>query len=231
MERTLLLRNLKNNYMNIILIPTLSRFDLVDRLLISIYNQSVRPDRIIVIDNSNGKLLPIEGIEIHKANNIGVSGSWNFGLKSIQDNDLLFICNDDNFLEKTAIETISNLAKDNPEQAFFASAGGGFSFFAIKKTKMFYDIGYFDEGFYPAYFEDNDYHYRMKLKNYDFICSEQELYRLGVNGEGSQTINSNKTKEADRELIQLGYRVNQLRYVQKWGGGTNEEKFIKPFNL
>lgn len=214
-----------------ILIPTLSRFDLLDRLLNSIYNQSIIPDKIIVVDNSNGELLPIEGVEIYKANNIGVSGSWNFGLNSIKDDDLIFICNDDNFLEKNAIETIYNLSKENPEQAFFASAGGGFSFFAINKNKMFYDIGYFDEAFYPAYFEDNDYHYRMKLKGYDFICSEQELYRLGVNGEGSQTINSNKTSDDDKKLIQLGYQVNELRYIKKWGGKTGEEIFNKPFNL
>jgi GT2 family glycosyltransferase len=213
-----------------LLVPTLSRFDLLNRLLQSAESQKI--DDYIIIDNSNG-LLELENKNVITTHNIGVAGSWNIGLReySEQPDRLLIICNDDNVLQLNAVQELTALATANSEHGFYASRGGGFSFFALVPYIAVRTVGYFDEGFYPAYFEDNDYHYRMKLAGVDFICSEHDLYELGVNGQGSQTINSNMTREQDKVSIRLGYEANHMRYKAKWGGETGQETYTTPFNL
>lgn len=224
-----------------LIVPTLTRFDLLKRLLASVDKLKRKPDRIIVIDNSNGQLPDIKGVEIVKASNLGVAQSWNLGLSMCEDlavksdidsnNDIAIICNDDNILKNEAIAEIEKLAIQNEDHPFFGSAGGGFSFFAMRVKKAIFTVGYFDEGFYPAYYEDNDYHYRMKLQGLDFICSDLELYELGVDGQGSQTLNSTLTPDIIRNYINAGFSSNQYRYICKWGGMPDRERFKTPFNL
>jgi GT2 family glycosyltransferase len=215
-----------------LLIPTLSRFDLLKRLLESEKKQTKRVDDIIVVDNSGGKLKIKDVNNIIPAHNIGVAGSWNIGLSlNFKGDHLLIICNDDNLLKPKAIEELVLLAKKNPEHGFFSSLSGGFSLFALRPSIAVNTVGYFDEGFYPAYFEDNDYHYRMKLNNLDFIKTQEEIYELGVKGEGSQTLNSDMTSDLDRRAIHIGFQSNQLRYEAKWGGKPSEEIYTEAFNL
>ena len=214
-----------------VLVPTLTRFDLLDRFIISLNKQTKKADELIIIDNSNGQCYQYPGADIVKANNIGVAGAWNIGLKKADPNGLLIICNDDNVLKPNAIEELVKLAENNPEAPFLASAGGGFSFFALRPKMAIENVGYFDEGYFPAYYEDNDYHYRMQLAGYDnFICTDQELYEMGVDGNASQTVNGIQTPDIIKEYIHAGFKSNQYRYICKWGGLPGKEKFDKPFN-
>ena len=214
-----------------LIIPTLTRFDLLKRLLESVDKLKRKPDRIIVIDNSNGQLPDIKGIEIVPASNLGVAQSWNLGIQMSSWDDIVVICNDDNILKNEAIAEIEKLAIEYERHPFFASAAGGFSFFALRKNIAINLVGYFDEGFYPAYYEDNDYHYRMKLKDLNFICTDKELYELGVDGQGSQTLNGIITPQYIKDYINAGFLSNQYRYICKWGGMPDREQFKIPFNL
>jgi glycosyltransferase involved in cell wall biosynthesis len=215
-----------------LIIPTLTRFDLLQRLLDSVKKLKRQPDRIIIIDNSNGQLPDIKETYIVRASNLGVASSWNYGMQLAEnDDDIVIFCNDDNILKNEAVAEIERLAIETPSHGFFASQGGGFSFFAVKPLFAIGRVGYFDEGFYPAYYEDNDYHYRMKLENLDFICSDKELYELGVNGQTSQTLNGEQTPQIIKNYIQAGFTSNQYRYVCKWGGLPDKERFTNPFNL
>jgi hypothetical protein len=71
----------------------------------------------------------------------------------------------------------------------------------------------------------------MKLEGLDFICSEKELYELGVDGQGSQTLNGSNTPDIIKQYIHAGFSSNQYRYICKWGGTPDKEKFTNPFNL
>ena len=82
-------------------------------------------------------------------------------------------------------------------------------------------IGEFDEGFYPAYFEDSDYMYRLKL--------------LGLLHEVNHSLNPidakvSQTYEKAPELVNLAMRFNRQRYIDKWGNVPLLEKYKSPFN-
>jgi hypothetical protein len=93
-------------------------------------------------------------------------------------------------------------------------------------------VGYFDQNFWPAYFEDADYFRRLELSGIPNLWDE----RILVEHNRSQTV------RADFLLKQLHderVRRNERYYVRKWGGlrgwgGPEEppgqEFFTQPFN-
>jgi hypothetical protein len=98
-----------------------------------------------------------------------------------------------------------------------------FSAFAINK-KCWEEVGEFDEGFYPAYFEDNDLHLRIKLLNLKAICLPTSLfYHFGSGTRNDVSRVSNDAKN-------MQFENNRAYYIQKWGGMPEREKFRHPFN-
>ena len=97
-----------------------------------------------------------------------------------------------------------------------------FSAFMISK-EVWEVVGEMDELFAPAYFEDNDYHYRMKLLEIPAIVLPIALFYHY----GSRTQN-----EAIGEPIVTSpmFEQNRAKYVKKWGGLPGEEKFTIPYN-
>lgn len=84
--------------------------------------------------------------------------------------------------------------------------------------------GLFDQKFYPAYFEDNDFHYRLKLAGMRAVKTNTALYYHY----GSRTIKEN---EEVGIISNTFYLTNQQRYIEKWGAKPGKEKFKIAFNL
>lgn len=219
--------------MNIVFaVPTLSRFDLLGLLLDSVKKNSVLPDEILIIDNSNGKMpfMDFVGnipVKIVSFDNIGVSGAWNYAIDYIEDEDLVIICNDDNLLSEDAIQSFKEGALANPWSPMIQSSGCGFSCFAVR-GKIKYLCGYFDEAFYPAYHEDSDYHQRLIRSKASVFCIDKQVVVLGVDGKQSQTVNSEKTSPSDQSLVKDGFKLGQQRIARKWGKDLSE--YETPFN-
>jgi GT2 family glycosyltransferase len=96
------------------------------------------------------------------------------------------------------------------------------SWSVILISKYMYDyIGAFDETFYPAYYEDSDYLYRMKLKG--IIQDVDESLN-------PQIIRISMTHERDPELVNESMRVNRERYIEKWGNSPLLETYLTPYN-
>lgn len=97
-----------------------------------------------------------------------------------------------------------------------------FSGFMINKL-CWQKVGAFDEKFVPCYFEDNDYHYRIKLAGLKAITLPTALFYHF----GSATQN-----EALEEPICPGpvFERNRDYFKEKWGGLPGDELFDKPFN-
>lgn len=206
-------------------VPTISRFDLLPYLIESAMTGTVKPDKIVVIDNSGGQCPKIPGIEIITSpDNLGVAGSWNYFMSNYDD--YIVISNDDALLNENTLEELIKGAETYSYAMVHGvcdTDGNSFSLFILRK-KVWEEIGPFDETFFPAYFEDNDYHHRMKLKGYDKRAIETAQYRHF----GSATIKLYTAKQLDDHWIR--FSRNQDYYIKKWGGLPSKETYVLPFN-
>lgn len=96
-----------------------------------------------------------------------------------------------------------------------------FSCFGIR-SNFHGKVGTFDENFAPAYFEDNDMHYRIHLLGYSAITTTgAPYYHFG-----------SASTRALTEQNHLDFRGCQNYFQNKWGScnRTLIEKFTHPFN-
>lgn len=100
--------------------------------------------------------------------------------------------------------------------------GPDFSCFVISREchKWFQ----FDEGFIPAYHEDNDFHRRLKLAGFG-----EKIFGLNVPflHYGSGTLKANPRMQ---ESWPARFGKCQQYYIEKWGGLPGSETFQVPFN-
>lgn len=190
--------------------PTYRRFDALRNCIQSAFNGSLSPDIFLVIDNSGGGFQynhPKVKV-LQMPYNLGVARSWNLAF-SIYGAETLIITNDDVEFYHDTIETMvkHKSAADfiypsiNPENMF--------SLF-LMNLDCWMDVGPFDPHFYPAYFEDNDYHERMKKKGRTILKVNTSYYHIG-----SATIKSYTEQEMIRHHIQ--FNKNREYFYRKHG--------------
>ena len=201
-------------------IPTLNRFDLLHPALL-FYIRDFPDTKIYIVDNGEQKIsekIKHPNIEvIYEGKNKGVSASINMLLKKIfEKNDYALILNDDIYFGRKDWE-IDNLLTNF--KRYFYTAIQDWSVFILPKT-TFKVIGGFDEEFFPAYYEDNDYTYRMKLQG-------QSVYSIPFLNPFVYASSSSSQKDPS---ILTQVPLNKQRYIDKWGGEPNKETFKKPFN-
>lgn len=203
-------------------IPTLNRYDLLLPAL-HFYALNDFPDtRIYIIDNGDQGIENKYGsrveIDNKKSDNLSVAGSWNRLCQSIFSYcDYAVILNDDIYLGRKQYEI--ELLLQQHRHDFYLSMCEWSVFIIPKRT--FIKVGGFDEEFYPAYYEDNDYEYRMKLlgiKPFKIPFLNPIVYK------NSQTI------EKDPKIMSYS-KINKARYESKWGGQPNQERYKFPYNL
>jgi GT2 family glycosyltransferase len=215
-----------------ICVPTLTQYDLLEKLIASSKSKA----QFIIMDNG-GNFCPEEALDISEIEeardpavikflnlsfhqnkdrvvfspevNLGVAASWNWFLQNIPPNDgnYWIISNDDVELTENTLDIIEEYAPKNPITLPYDSE---WAFFAIRKDTI-EKVGYFDENFYPAYFEDNDYHHRMKLNNLD-VVSVNELRHKHVVSATLKSYSSPRKEQHHRE-----FRRNREYFRQKWG--------------
>lgn len=206
-------------------IPTINRADLLIPT-INLYRRDFPHTKIHILDNGNqniGEAINLFGFPnlklIESRENIGVGASWNFLCEQIfKEADHALILNDDIYMGKTEMDIQSIFSRKNSESCFFR-ATPDWCAFLIPKT-ILETIGKFDECFFPAYYEDSSYEYRMKLQGIIPIKTpllNPVLYR------------SSQTLEKMPTLIEASKRNNKL-YMDMWGGDVGKEKFKTPFN-
>lgn len=211
----------KNKEIKLIVgIPTINRADLLNEALLSYYEDFPNTE-IVICDNGNQQNIITRDhkIVVYRPNqNLGVSGSWNMIMdyaSQVKATHVLML-NDDIYLGKSeySIKAFINVAKSG----FICGLKNWCAF--ILSLETYNKVGAFDEKFFPAYFEDNDYFRRMSLlgvnmKFDDFL--NPFLYRNSMTIEKDPNLNS-------------GFEKNRQYYISKWGGEPNQETFQKPFN-
>lgn len=208
-------------------IPTLNRYDLLDELITSVSESSLLPEKIEIIDNG-GKLDCNDltnhnnlDIVIHtQIYNTGVSYSWNWFLKNSKFP--MLICNDD---IKFSRDDLKNFSDANGALLYYTNNIIQLNMFScFMPTKELIDIiGYFDEMFYPAYYEDCDYAYRMKLAG---ILPKP--IKTEIDHAGSATVRYFSKDRLNQH--HQDFRKNTDYYKSKWGGLPGEELYTRPFN-
>lgn len=164
--------------------------------------------------------------------NIGVAAAWNDGLEKAMGADVAIVVNDDVEFHSGTIamladalddfDLISAVAMPDPPRWSEEHGFPDFACFAVKPADFVEKFGMFDENFYPAYFEDNDMVYRIKLGG-----GRQGVHMsAGINHPGSVTQNWGGQRVVSHEK----FESNRDYYVTKWGGRPHEEIYERPFN-
>ena len=223
-------------------IPVLNRVDLLKKCLASIDY----PAQIIVINNNtvdkaaNDELYALrdnKDIYVHSGRyNLGVAASWN---KIIQmamgwGYDKVYVGANDCVLLPGTLKAFETLDMGDKDDVMWHICY--FSFWCMHMRSI-PRVGWFDENFYPAYREDQDYVYRCRLagvnRYYVPKCSRKgfpnvDLPEAGGVHSGSQTISSDpRYKKKNKETH---HKWNTSHYKLKWGGLPGKERYKTPYN-
>ena len=204
-----------------ILIPTINRKDLLMKALES-YSEVMPEVTKLILDNGNQDIPCIDDNTWiwQSTQNLGVAASWNYliGKAIVNDFKYFLILNDDVILQKDEAQIKQILSKGTSEHFYLCRPFYNWSSFILTK-KVYEKIGPVDENFKKAYFEDNDYMYRMRLAGVPIKYVDELNPDIYLN---SQTIEKNP--------LLGGYVENREYFLQKWGGLPESETFKTPFN-
>lgn len=204
----------------VVAIPTINRADLLNEALVHYFND-FKETPIFICDNGNQEIISREhNFVIHRPEtNLGVAKSWNLLMEFARNNGAthVLMLNDDVYLGKTEtqIQSVLQIWKNMD----FINSYQQWSAY-ILTVQAWKEFGKFDENIFPAYFEDNDAHYRMKLLDMNMVYTEKlnpVIFRNSMSIEKNPKLNESFFK-------------NRRYYIQKWGGPPEKEKYLIPFD-
>ncbi|HEX7378836.1 MAG TPA: glycosyltransferase, partial [Pirellulales bacterium] len=149
-------------------IPTVSRYDLLNRCLDAILDGDLLPEQIFVMDNGGGYYChhPLVTV-IQPGANVGVAGAWNRLHQRASANPIVLM-NDDVLPSRGTLAALISSPGD------FVTALPGENAWScfLQRESVWREVGDYDERFWPAYYEDNDYRCRMENAGLGFFCVE-----------------------------------------------------------
>jgi GT2 family glycosyltransferase len=187
---------------------------------------------ILVIDNTKDGIGKRPGIQYeHHPENLGCSRSWNIGARKVVNGklDYLIIISATILFEDGMRGFIEDL--ENNENRWGLETQHIWHLIALSR-KMIERCGYFDENYYPAYFEDSDYIRRWELSGIHNPMSS--THRL-------PKVHAAATHQGDALSMKSGIKVNMEAcrnyFIKKWGyeprydTQENRDKlYTAPFN-
>jgi GT2 family glycosyltransferase len=180
------------------IVPILVGPDILRRMLDTI-DYPIK--KLIIIDNGDALRYqgpwPVDHVQSTKVikmpANLGVAGSWNLGIKATPFAPWWLITN---FDVEWPAGSLRMFAEQAGEGVLLAQSPQPYCAFAIGEDTV-QRVGLFDEGFHPAYFEDNDYEMRcavegVKVKRSTIPVVHHNSSTLGYFGEiNNRTYSSN----------------------------------------
>jgi len=202
-------------------IPYLSNPDLLLRLMDSIPTDMVK--RVHIIDNSPGldamstyrKGLEVLVTRMHT--NMGVAASWNTIIKLNPKARWWCILNADVVVPRGTFEGLEKAMKVQQ----LAYVNTGMAAFGIRADCV-QRVGWFDENYVPAYYEDSDMDYRCRL-----MGVEVADLRLPLDHFGSATIKGSKHYQRENGRT---FGAGRAYHHEKWGGDPGHEAYKTPFD-
>jgi len=187
--------------------------------------------KLVVVDNGHQNITidhPKVEVIVNKEN-LGVSGSWNQILNHFADAkevDYVLMLNDDITLAKDQLEKIRKFISKNTSKKMIV----GPFYWAVwamsidfLPTIAYTSKKYFDEGFFPAYYEDNDFHRRVSLLDDSLYMGAGDTFQPEI-------MDNSMTKKKGMPQGKKGAKGSAVYYTAKWGGPPGKERFHRPHN-
>lgn len=221
-------------------IPVLNRGDFLLRCVQSIDHPV---ENLVIINNSEGKNPGVNGacnqiqakdipngslfdqVHVEVRKNLGCGPSWNHIFKNypgpwmITGSDIAFL--------PGSLALFDDTAEKNPDAGMVM--GDGYNVFLM--TQMALDkVGFLDENFYPAYYEDCDHWRRAVLSGIKLVGVTGFKH---IHGEVGDPHGGSSTVRSDPELNRkngITTKNNYEYYVRKWGGAPASEYYKTPYN-
>ena len=196
-------------------------------------------DIYVILNNENDESIIDQidkfddGYLIVNDTNFGVSGSWNQAILEARKGDYKYTCCvgfDTIFKDPQLLE--DSVAQMDKEKADFGR-GRALSFnFWMVNSKMFpAKVGFFDENYYPAYWEDLDMMRRLRMLRELGIVTTTLLWDSDKI-EHSQSGTVNDHPQIPHDVWNYTYTQNQMYMAKKWGTYEDDvnKGFRTPFN-
>lgn len=209
-------------------VPVLNRPDLAARMVRSI-DYPVAELVVIVNGDDRDIIPPIRNATDMNPNilkvlwsrpgfNLGCGASWNFIIRSRPAGPWWVIVNADIVFGPGDLERLSEFMSDQAGPVM----GTVFEFGAFAINSGCVDtVGFFDENFFPMYYEDRDYEHRMKVAGVPYVRVE-----AATTHDTSSTIRSNGVYMSRNNET---FMENGRYYGEKWGGSPYSERFNIPY--
>jgi GT2 family glycosyltransferase len=224
---------------------TMNRHDLLNRLIQSL---DYPVDKMVIISQGKLDLNEVEltnpnvknYIVLESSHNMGVGRGWNYIMKNY-DSDYWVIVGDDIYFDKGSLkivaeymsyeEGLKNVLVNfmwNDHSSLFTS------FIFTKRTIE--KVGYFDENIYPAYFEDNDFAYRIVLSG-ENIATLGDARIFHGDDKHNQACTMEKIQGEQRKKFNMCIEKNRAYMYEKWnsiktfGMAFDDDGYKTPFNI
>jgi len=176
-----------------LIVPVLNRFDLLKRML-----ESIDVEATVYIINNSKRAWPLQINNpkvtvwwVHLPSNLGVASSWNLGIKMLPFEDKWIFTQADCYFEPGVLSELNEAAND---AVTLCKQFPYWQTFAVGE-KVIEQVGLFDEGIHPAYFEDNDFQRRCENLNVRFDFLSKNVFH-----DNSSTISSDKSLALKNEV-------------------------------
>lgn len=222
------------------------RFDLLQRMVASAEAGTKKPDQYILLSNGGniGSVRPeLHGLtrrsdarrlwdlspvlHVEELPRCSVAHVWNKAIQMTRDwgkPDYMVVTGDDVVFGQDTLRNLTEQADAHPEALFVYPRVMQSQMFCVylAKQAVFDRVGRFDERFFPAYFEDNDFCRRMRLAGIEPLPVDGDGYLHDV----SSTLAKFNPPEMEEHHTQ--FRENERKYVAKWGGLPGHEIYDTP---
>lgn len=192
---------------------TVGHWDLMGPHIQSLYDTYPHPKEFFIVPNVDF------GMSLSAAINRGFKRAINDGC------DFIVYCADDVMAGHNSVQTLVEAMATN--DVWMVNGQGanssGWDFFGMN-IEIFRRVGFWDESFYPAYFEDNSFARRLSMTD-----DTKYLYTpIQFEHIGSQTVK--RMTEGQRQQHNNNFNRCAMLFETMWGGPVGKEVYTQAFN-
>lgn len=193
-------------------------------------------ERVIVIDNTQDGAIAKVAANVHASvamrRNAGVAASWNWGVRVAlaAGAEFVTLCSTSVRFDDGAqrLCKTADLFAENGQMPWGFESLLGWKMITLGRRTL-ETVGPFDERFWPAYFEDNDYIWRMRCAGIlEPAGADRSLRKIPWIGALDYPVVEDAHAIKNVDGLEVDFVALQAYYELKWGGPPGEELFTEP---